>query len=223
MSEAVKDIVKRWFNNTPNTFKANSMSGGVLDVNCTQWAVINSYLSIEGTKYLITDLTDSTITIDASLDNSERFDYSLDLPFCINGTPRQVNAERDMKRKTVKVTPLFYIFEPIVENFNDILNAVEREVEVRIAIMSNYKKAQFTEAIYETSIDAMRYLTEHFIANIPSGDVKKEELKYTMTSYAKYGQFIDKSGSTKNIFNEELSGIELKLNAPLWRKTNCEC
>lgn len=223
---AVPDIIESWINTMPNEFTATSSSSGVITVTCTHWAVVGGKITIEGDTYTITEITDTTITINGTYTNTGRFTYSLAISFYTHGTPIQANIERESKRRNqdVKVTPMVYLFEPITESFGK-SSKPTIDTNVRLAIMNNYTKDQFTDDIYATSIKAMRSFADDLVKHIKKQayDVYWQDITHDITSWAKYGRFRDEKGSIKNLFNEELSGVELKIFLPLNKRDLCEC
>ena len=120
---------------------------------------------------------------------------------------------------------MIYLYEPINERYNNSSNPIEREAELRIAVLSDYKMDQFTDDIYQYAVAAMRELTEYFLMVVLKQvrDIDVFNVEYDIRNYAKHGVVIE-NGSEKNIFSENLSGVELNLNLKFKRSSigyNC--
>lgn len=232
MTRAIPDIFEDWVNSvsTKGTIKnvVDNLDGTSAIETCnTLWALECLFLTVNGIEYKIISIErDKSITVQGLIPSIEK-EFELKNPFFIHGTPTQSNIERDLLRKNGKkhdeLTPLVYLFEPIREDFNNELDSIEREVSIRFAVLNNFKKNQFTNDIYNYSVYAMRSYAEQLIEVIKKDvvQVDRETLNYNIISYTKYGQFIDRSGSKKNIFNEELAGVEINLKISLKSSQKC--
>lgn len=232
MTSLVPDIVESWINltvgkSTGNTVVFDSGTNTSTFKTCdTLWVLQNGNITIDTVEYpVVSVIRNTSIVVTGDLSALTTFSFTVANPFFIHGTPRQTTSERTIMRKdgVKNLTPLAYLFEPINEAFNNELNPVQRNITIRLAILNNYKQEQFTDDIYSYSIEAMRNYSEKLI-DVIKNDVKrveKDEVTYRFTSYPKYGQFINRSGSTQNIFNENLSGVEINLTIPLKYELNC--
>lgn len=228
MSQTVPDIIEKWVSKISISQEAENLvsNDGIstFETCNTWWAVQCGYVIINDIEYEIKSIDfDKSITIKGTPVVNSVFKFGLKVPFFIHGTPTKANQEREIIRSNEQVTPMVYLFEPIREDFNNELDSVERSVSVRIAMLHNYKEEQCTDEIYSLSIKAMRRLSLRFIetAKKQAKDVVSETLNFSLTSYAKYGNFITNKGVNKNLFNEKLSGIEINLNLDLKRQNKC--
>lgn len=232
MSKAIPDIFEEWVNsvNVKGVIKSvtDNLDGTSTIQTCnTLWALECLNITVNSVDYKVLSIQrNESITVQGVIPLTEK-EYELKNPFFIHGTPTQTSIERDLLRKNgtkhSDLTPLVYLFEPIREDFNNELDAIEREVSLRFAVLNNFKKNQFTDDVYNYSVYAMRSYAESLIEAIKkdAGRVQSETLIHNIISYTKYGQFIDRSGSKKNIFNEELAGVEINLTISLKSSKNC--
>ena len=235
MTKAIPDIFEEWINRVSISQNIESIvdnfdGTATINTNCTWWALECNILTIGGIDYNIVSINRNESIIVKGLPSGNTF--TLSNPFFIHGTPRQANSERDLRRSDGQgnLTPLIYLFEPIREDFNNELSAIQREVSLRFAVLNNFKDNQFTDDVYNYSVYAMRSFAEKLIDTIQKDNslVDSETTTYNIISYTKYGQFIDRSGSTKNIFNENLAGVEVNLSVNLYNSCKeclnlCKC
>lgn len=229
MNRFITDIVENWINlidlSQSITSITNEADGtSLVYTKKTWWAIENGYATIGGDRHLIKEISRNNYlrVVGSPVGTS----YSLDVPFYTHGTINQTDVERQLLRNdSQQVTPMIYLYEPINERYNNSSNPIEREAELRIAILSDYKLDQFTEDIYQYAVSAMRELTEYFLMVVLKQvrDVDVFNIEYDIRNYAKHGVVIE-NGSEKNIFSENLSGVELNLNLKFKRSSigyNC--
>jgi len=229
MNRFITDIVENWINlidlSQSITSITNEADGtSLVYAKKTWWAIENGYATIGGNRHLIKEISRNNYlrVVGSPVGTS----YSLDVPFYTHGTINQTDVERQLLRNdSQQVTPMIYLYEPINERYNNSSNPIEREAELRIAVLSDYKLDQFTEDIYQYAISAMRELTEYFLMVVLKQvrDVDVFNIEYDIRNYAKHGVVIE-NGSEKNIFSENLSGVELNLNLKFKRSSigyNC--
>ena len=229
MNRFITDIVENWINlidlSQSITSITNEADGtSLVYTKKTWWAIENGYATIGGNRHLIKEISRNNYlrVVGSPVGTS----YSLDVPFYTHGTINQTDIERQLLRNdSQQVTPMIYLYEPINERYNNSSNPIEREAELRIAVLSDYKLDQFTEDIYQYAVSAMRELTEYFLMVVLKQvrDIDVFNVEYDIRNYAKHGVVIE-NGSEKNIFSENLSGVELNLNLKFKRSSigyNC--
>ena len=229
MNRFITDIVESWISlidlNQSITLITNNTDGtSLVYTNKTWWSIENGYATIGGNRHLIKEISRNNYlkVVGSPVGTS----FSLDVPFYTHGTINQTDVERQLLRgDSQQVTPMIYLYEPINERYNESSNPIEREAELRIAILSDYKLEQFTDDIYNYAVEAMRELTEYFLKVVLKQfrDIDVFNVDYDIRNYAKHGVVIE-NGSEKNIFSENLSGVELNLNLKFKRSSigyNC--
>lgn len=223
----IRDVIKEILLQVNTEFPIGLITDNGNDTSTIE--VCNTYWVLEGTSIIIGGVDYQVISIDRDKSITVSKIPSgdtmiLQLPFFIAGTPIQADIERELIRKNqTLVTPMFYLFEPIKENFNKELDAIDRETTVRIAVLNNYNKNDFTDEIFDYSVRAMRKLSEAFIQAVKKQikTIEIQEITYSFESFAKYGNYIDNKGSKANIFRENLSGIEIFLTIKLKKQNKC--
>lgn len=228
MSKPIPDIIESWINKISISQKANNLvtvdNLSTFETCDTWWAVQCGFVIINGIEYEIKSVVyDTSITVKGTPIVIGEFTFGLKVPFFIHGTPTKANQEREIKRRKIMVTPMVYLFEPIREDFNIETDSIERSTSVRMAMLHNYSEKQFTDEIYDLSIKAMRKLSERFIYTVKKQikEVDPQTMTYNFISYAKYSTVINNNNSKTNLFNENLSGVEINLTLDLKRLNNC--
>ena len=224
----VQEQIEGWVNLTPNSFKVKTIvdnGNGTATVNVcnTAWAMVHKKITMSGTEYKIVSIVrDTSITV-TGLPSGDS--YSVSIPFFTYGTPKQVDVEREFKREGgTKVTPMIYLFAPVTETKNhNPLSPIDKTINFVMSVLADYEDDSFTEEIVEYSVKAMRKLSDSIIDTIKKqiGEVDPDTITQTVKEYPKYAQYFDKSGATKNIFSEKLSGVENNLTISLKIKDNC--
>jgi hypothetical protein len=100
-----------------------------------------------------------------------------------------------------------------------------RRVELIMFFLTTPKnKGELTNDKYREYIDPMDNLAEDFVSLIQEsgliGDIEDEE--YTIVPHSIAG-FHDRLGHTKNFFNDNYSGIELRISLPINKEACIEC
>jgi len=140
------------------------------------------------------------------------------------GTTMAVNQELSRITETSDKLPLVYLFEVFEETFtNDSNSRNDRTSPLRMfflgpADFTNWKTADH----HENAIKPMRNLAYDFIDYVTArskefGDVNEFRPK----DHVKFGVFTDNKGHTNSLFNEKLSGVELRVNLPIRKSIAC--
>jgi len=77
-----------------------------------------------------------------------------------------------------------------------------------------------TDDHYDKAINGMYENAESFIDTTEYSSIVNEVEQYKIISHAKFG-WHDKNGHVKNVFNMNLSGVELRLTLPILREKEC--
>lgn len=193
------------------------------DCDRTRWACKGYDISILGNDYTITNVVYNTsITVSG---NTLPLALTFDLyaGFFKHGTIRVV-ANELLKTPAYKDRlPLTFLHEVVNETIHfDPLDALENESDVRIFFLIDCDFKNWSQLDGDTlAIAPMRCFANEFIKCL-SNSQYITPLKSTgiIRSYNIFGN-ADDNGVSKNIFNEFLSGVELKITIPFLR--DCDC
>jgi hypothetical protein len=157
-----------------------------------------------------------TITVEG--DYSTFTNVAIKAPYFLHGTPYATN------KKLNKVTnyPLVYLLEIIKEQIpTNPDSAFETIPTIRLFFLDEANFSSWdTNQLYSNVVTPQRNYCD-FVLN----EIKKSKLFGTptnaeITSYAKFGQYVDNKGVVNSIFDKTLSGVELKIDLPIVR--NCK-
>jgi hypothetical protein len=209
------NVISYTFSNTNKTITINLEDKGYIRAG---WYVI-----VNGNKkYYVNKVIDNTIEIDSQISiiiNS----LKIEKPNYLYGTVNATKNELSIIEYSVKKFPLIYLLEVISEKINNEYDSmIERTADLRIYFLDEADFENWlTETHYTQVIDRMRWMAEYFIENLEYNPNFSKTLEYELLSHAKFGTYQETSGHIKNIFNENLSGIELRINLPITKILNC--
>jgi hypothetical protein len=147
-------------------------------------------------------------------------------PKFYHGTVTATNAEININLHSENdITPMIYLHEVVRENYNSV--ATER-----IGVTSNNVRLLFlaqcnlidwsTNNHYEYAIKPMRNLANAFLLSLNKANSVGKLSRYESIAHAHVGIY-DSKGHSANLFNKNLSGIELVLDIPFIKENNCKC
>ncbi len=144
-------------------------------------------------------------------------------PQFLHGTPISVNIELGTLPSAAKF-PAVYLYEILRDRqiFAD-SSPIERECEIILFFLDNADPAWLTDAHYDNTVRRMDALAQHFLSQVLLSPLFAGELiEYADTiPHADFGRFAQERGHIRTIFDEMLSGVELRLKLPIKKKTNC--
>lgn len=146
-------------------------------------------------------------------------------PYFFHGTVLEANKDLTNIIDASSKTPMIYFYEVISETFyEDNDNAIERESDIRLFFLTQANFANWnTNDYHENAIQPMRRLMERFIRVLKDYPTIDEIVSYTVINQNKFGVFIADKGYEKSLFNDNLSGVELRINLAIRKEVNCVC
>lgn len=182
-----------------NTF--NARKGMVLDVDGAPFTVLSIVFE--------TSITVSGLPITP-------VKYTVQLPFFFHGTPIATNnqiAEASHKDKV----PMIYLHEIIKEKDRDIFSSIERDSNLRFFFLDSANFDDWTtDDHYSQRLLGLNALVSAFKKQaIESNMFFLDETEFDRINHVKWGTFKDSQGHIKNIFDDELTGVELNFTLPI--------
>lgn len=119
--------------------------------------------------------------------------------------------------------PLIFQHEITRETFfNDKRNKLERESEVDLFFLcvADFKEWQIAEH-NKFAIKPMRELALKFIEELKTSNGIGEFDTFEILDHVKFGVYTTEKGHTERIFNDNLSGVQLRMTIPFLK--TCEC
>lgn len=193
------------------------------DCNYTKWATVGYSVTIGLDDYTITDFVcNESITVSgASLPTVLTFD--LYAPIYKHGTILKVASELNKLKAKHLRTPMIFLHEIIEENRHlDPLDVIDNDVDCRIYFLTEYDSKNWTqEDSSEKGVQPMRALCNEFIKALSvSQYVAPLNGIGNVKNFPVFGNTTE-NGTIKNIFNEVLSGVQLKISIPFLK--DCDC
>lgn len=191
--------------------------------NYTKWLTAGFDITIGLVTYTITDFVcNESITVSgATLPTVLTFD--LYHPIFKHGTILKVSGELNKLKSKHLRTPLIFLHEIIEENRHlDELDAIDNDVDVRMYFLTEADNRNWTqEDAAEKGVQPMIALCNEFIKAL---SVSQYLAPLTgignVKNFPIFGNTTD-NGTIKNIFNEVLSGVQLKISIPFLKECDC--
>jgi len=135
-----------------------------------------------------------------------------------HGTVIATKEELARKELSSDKFPMAFLLEVIEDDFDNRDDArIERNSQLRLFFLSETDENNWTtNEHYEYSIKPMRNLMDSFIAHIESSPLIGKVETYKAINHAKFGAYVSATGGqSERIFNDKLSGVELKIDLPI--------
>lgn len=223
-AKIVKELVQGF---VPSSTVSNVLDNldGTFTINvCRVYhARVNSLIKVNNVQYNVISFTENTITYKSTVAPSIGDKYEPPVIKFFNGTPFAVGAELSNITNFREKLPLFYLYEILSDDFiGDVNSSIDRESDMRWFILD---EAQFdnwdTEKHYSNTIEPMVRYWEAFLEYLRKhksiGLIPNHKLVY----HAKFGISINQNGHVKQLFPDELSGIEININLAIKKSQDC--
>jgi hypothetical protein len=207
---------------TVKTITDNNDNTYTITTNDTLWLQVHFPLKISGNDYTIIDIVKNvsfTVSGDA-LPNVSTIDIYE--PTFYHGTV--INVKQDMANPDVySRTPFIYLKELLEDdNFSKYSGSpIKKESDLVILFLTQCKMKDWkTVDHYTHSIAPMRNMVDKFIQSLYKSKLIGKFERYQTINHVNFGVYTTDKGMTKAIFNDQLSGIELRIKIP-FIKQNC--
>jgi len=182
-------------------------------------------VTINAVSYRVTDIVNNeSITIEAGAAPLVGDVIEISAPKYFHGTRPATNEELAEIVNVSDKLPFVYLFEVISESFsNDEEERIERESTMRLFFLGGANFDDwYTDDHYKYAIIPMRNLVFKFIDSVNSDMATFADFdNYTLINHAKFGVFTDNNGHTNRFFNEDLSGVEMRVTLPVLKDIAC--
>ena len=140
----------------------------------------------------------------------------LPLPFYFHGYVNNTNEELVKVDDYRDKYPMIYLYEIVEEVYNNSLsNPVAFTTNVRLFFMDTTNAEDYkTEDHYVEVIRPMRALVRGFLndINTDASEIFQEPEQFRIVPWVNFGRFEQDNGTTKYLFNDHLSGVELRID-----------
>lgn len=146
--------------------------------------------------------------------------FSMNPPFYFHGTPYATNAHISRLKDSEKV-PMIYLLEILREEIQAEDSVFESIAELRFFFLdvANFE-AWSTDEHYAKVIRPQRNLVDAFIKQARQSKLFGEIGELMLVPHVKFGVYQSEKGHLNSLFNDRLSGIELKGSFPI---RCCDC
>lgn len=185
--------------------------------NNTKWLTKGySFTVITDVYKVVSIVPNVSITVSGStLPLAKTFDIYL--PYFIHGTVIATNAELQNTANSIDKLPFIWLKEVTKETVSvDELDSLDRVSECDLYFMVDCDFSNWKTTDHDlNAIQPMRNLINEFIKVVSeSAGIGTLEQDYIVTNHARWGTFVTDSGHVKQVFNDHLSGCNLKIQIP---------
>jgi hypothetical protein len=184
--------------------------------------IVCSIVFFDGLPYEVTSINGNIITVSGGSVPVGEMTYPV--TYFFNGTPIMVGNELDRVLDASQKTPMAYLYEPLTDDFNDEESMIERDSRIRLFFLdqSNFMDWD-TEQHYSGAVQPMYELAQAFVAYLRTNGGVGELGDYSITYIPNFSIVRNQNGTTKKIFNDDLSGVELSISIPFLKSYVCLC
>lgn len=234
MKRPLRHIIEEFIGSIPLTFNVISRSYDIVDDSTTitvdNVLHLNTRMEVNGHK-VIGIYSDTVFIV--------KGEYLLDtvtypMPYYFAGSPLSVLQELSTRKKPEDRFPFIYLYEVIEEIFHNRLDShIERDSDISLYFLDECDYKWDTELnnikFYEQVIDGMFRLANYFVELASDSEMFARIDRFSIKTYAKFGAFkfveiknnLFKNSMDNTVFNDELSGVELRLTLPVYKEINC--
>lgn len=139
------------------------------------------------------------------------------MPKFLHGTPIETNNSLNSLEDIQEYQPLIYLYQTTKETFKSIDSSLERESQIVLYFLDNANFEDWTTAeYYKKRILGLHKLAIFFIEK--AKQYKRfylDETDFVLLDEIKFGNFVTMKGTTKNIFDQFLTGKRLEFVLPI--------
>ena len=191
----------------------------------TKWVTIGSTLTIGLNTYIVKDLVCNESILVSGVAMPLVFSFEIALPFVFRGTIIATSEELNNINLSWNKFPMIYVHDIIVEKYSfDATSIVERESELNLYFLVDSDNQNWlTKDHYNYAISPMRNLLFAFIDALDTSISVGLYSNGEVFNHAKFGVYFADKGHEKKIFNDDLSGTQLKITIPFLSTLYCNC
>lgn len=217
-------------NTIDNSIIINSivdLTGGKYTLNIcnTKWITIGATVTIGANEYKVIDfILNESVTVTGTV-LPVLLTFNISIPFKFAGTIIATNEELSNINFTWKKFPMVYLHEIVREKHNnnpELKLDRDSECDLYFLVDSNNPK-WLTKDHKKYAINPMRSLLFALIDALNKSKQVGLIDSYDVFDHAKFGVYFADKGHTKKIFNDDLSGTQLRITIPFLKGIDCPC
>lgn len=146
--------------------------------------------------------------------------FDLQAPTYIHGTLKMAKHEVDAIKGKMGLVPFIYLYEVLRDKkTTNPATAIDRETTLRIFFLNTSSfKDMLTEDVYLNILDPLQTMFDLFITKIKASKYFTDNMDYDNIPLV---NFSEEGNQQKSIFDVNLSGIELRLDAEIRKDLGC--
>lgn len=147
--------------------------------------------------------------------------FRMPVPNYFHGTPYATNAHIGRLSDAAKV-PMIYLLEILREELQGEDSMIETVADLRLFFLdvANFQDWD-TDQHYSNVIVPMRNLMDAFVEQARTSPIFGDIPVLDVITHVKFGVYQTNKGHLNSLFNDRLSGIELRGNFPFYKCCNC--
>ena len=229
----IKDAINALtFPITIKTVTTNTNGTFTLSVSNNWHAQPGFPITINSVVYKITDIDYCSITVKGSPTPTVGIIFQLYKPFFFHGTPIKVGedlAAPEISEDAFKKTPMIYFVENFRDEYYNITDIRDRDINVSLFFLSQNDPENFTtKDSYKYVVEPMRRLFEVLESYLEQkrGIFYMQEGRPKVENFANFGVYVKDRGILKSAWNDKLAGCErigIITLMKQWICAECDC
>lgn len=179
-------------------------------------------IDIDGSDYTIVSVTEpDTIVVSGVI--ADPLVATIQSLFYFHGTPYATNSHLSAIRDWRNKVPFAYLLEIIRERvFGEADSVNEREADIRLFLLDDANFEDWTtDEHYSKRINGLRRTSDFIVQELGSSSLFNDINFVDVISHAKFGVYVDNKGHENSVFDEQLSGVEMRFTLPVIKNLKC--
>ena len=212
-------LVSSMVNNNDNTYTITTSNTSYLFPNTTFNIGSVTYKVLNNDTYPF--MYNNSFTISGTAEPTGIISIELPRLHYFHGTAIDTVGQLSRLNLTTDKFPMVYLLEPIEDSFNNDDNlSLDRSSRVRLFFLSETDEDNWdNDQHYAYSIIPMKNEVINFINHLDEVSRIGKFEDWRAINHAKFGVQVNEKGSVKRIFNDNLSGVELRIDLPIKKET----
>ena len=193
-----------------------------LNTCCTYWLRPCKTITIDGTDYKIQSFVQNeSLTVKGDILPTAST-FTITAPFYKHGTPRATNNELFQVDADIEL-PLVWLLEILTQSvFRAEENPLDYSSDLRLFFLDEYDpEDDLTSDLYTDIIRPMTSMVDEFIKEVELDGDYNDVDEYRTINWSKFGVYTTNKGSTSKVLDAYLTGVEVRINLEVMKKTEC--
>jgi hypothetical protein len=118
---------------------------------------------------------------------------------------------------------MIYLLEVLEDTFFNRDAQNERESDLRLFFLTQANFVDWkTQDTYTNAITPMREMAYQFIDTLNKSKKIGIFAEYRLVNHTKFGVYVTDKGYEQRIFDDNLAGVELRINLPILQENDCK-